>query len=587
MPTRAGAAWLRARVLGHVVRRALIDRFSVPVPRHPAQATQAGWPVVAERRTPLWQDGRVDEFVLVAGKVQNLRVARAAFDGIVVPAGAPLSFWRQLGRPTRGRGFVQGREIRAGCVVPVVAGGLCQLSNALARCALDAGLTLLERHGHTARVEQAGPEAWEIDATVSWNYVDLRLAAPFDWQLEVELTADELVVRVRAARGTVSAAATARPAIPLAPQRAPTPVARSCLTCDETRCHRHPGAPAPAVRGRTAVLVDAWSPEFAQHLRGRDADWFVPWLRPARRASGAWLPPGVAAHAVARVASWRRTWWLRRASGEGSGRQLALMRGQRALAVAFARALQPHHTHLMVDQGLLLPLERLGALQGRRYEVLMGGLPIDELQRRLDAACARWPRSASLHDYRAPSSDGDAQARALRRASALVTAHADVAAHLRAWSPVPVIELAWTTPPTAQRAPRAVPSTPLVVLPASALARKGAHELAEALRELRWRLRVLGTPSPDATLWQGIEVEHAGWRDASWLQRADVVALPAWVEHAPRALLLARAHGLPVVATRACGLPASAGVREVEPGDVAALVAALRRAVAEQSLTRA
>jgi vancomycin resistance protein YoaR len=169
--------WLRSRLLAtaHALRETL---------RPSARRWQGGGhaladaPVLAQYRTPLWSDGRADEFPLVAGKVQNLRVARRAFDAIEVPAGELLSFWRQLGRPGAWRGFVQGRELRGGCVVPTLAGGICQLSNALATVAARAGLELVERHGHTARIEQAADADDDaIDATVFWNYVDLKVRA--------------------------------------------------------------------------------------------------------------------------------------------------------------------------------------------------------------------------------------------------------------------------------------------------------------------------------------------------------------------------------------------------------------------------
>ena len=587
VPTRLAAAWLRVRVWGHVAIRACRDLRAARVERHRAAASLSGASVIAEHRSPLWRDGRDEEFALVAGKVENLRIARRAFDGVVVPAGAVFSFWKQLGRPTRSRGFVEGREIRAGCVVPVVAGGLCQLSNALAACAVDCGMTLVERHGHTARIEQhAAPGA--IDATVFWNYVDLRIVAPFDWRLEVEMTGDALVVRMRAAHapGRTNAARS----IPLVAEKTAAPPARGCLTCDETACYRHPGdARAPAA-ATTAVLVDAWTPEFARWLQAHaaDADWFTPWLRRARRAAGAWAPARV--HAVAVQASWRRTWLLRRSAGEGGVRQQATMRGQRWLAEAYGRRLAPRHAHLIVDQALLLPLARTGALQGRTYDVLMHGLPNLEVQRRLDVAARRWPAAASLRDFRVQPADGEAELRALRAARSLVTPHADVARHLRGDRGAAVDEVPWHLPARLPgRAARRAPSTPPVVaFPASALARKGALEMAEALRRLGWRLLVLGTPSTDAGLWRGMAVEHVSYRDLTWLDRADVVALPAHVEHSPRALLLAVAHGLPVVATACCGLPASPGVHTLADDDVASLVAALEKAVAaraEESLT--
>ena len=587
VPTRLAAASLRLRVWGHVAIRAWRELRAARVERHRAASSLIGASVIAEHRSPLWRDGRDEEFALVAGKVENLRIARRAFDGVVVPAGAVFSFWKQLGRPTRSGGFVEGREIRAGCVVPVVAGGLCQLSNALAACAVECGMTLVERHGHTARIEHDAASG-TIDATVFWNYVDLRIVAPFDWRLEVEMTGDALVVRVRAAHA--HGRANAVRSIPLVAEKAAAPLARGCLTCDETACYRHPGEARAPATGTTAVLVDAWTPEFARWLQAHaaDAEWFTPWLRRARRVAGAWTP--ARSHAVAVWASWRRTWLLRRRAGEGGGRQAAAMRGQRWLAEAYARRLEPRHTHLIVDQALLLPLARTGALQGRTYDVLMHGLPNLEVQRCLDVAARRWPAAASLRDFRVQPADGEAELRALRAARRLVTPHADVARHLRGHRGAAVDEIPWHLPARLPgRAARRAPSMPPVVaFPASALARKGALEMAEAMRHLGWRLLVLGTPSTDAGLWRGIAVEHVGYRDPAWLDRADVVALPAHVEHSPRALLLAVAHGLPVVATACCGLPASPGVHTLADDDVASLVAALETAVAaraEESLT--
>ncbi|HEY8974042.1 MAG TPA: glycosyltransferase, partial [Burkholderiaceae bacterium] len=350
------------------------------------------------------------------------------------------------------------------------------------------------------------------------------------------------------------------------------------------RCFRHPGVTAPAAAGRAAVLADAWTPEFARWLQAHaaDADWFTPWQRQARRAAGAWSPDGTGRHVVARWSSWRRTWLLRRRAGEGGGRQEALQRANGWLARDFARRLQSRHTALVVDQGLLVPLADAGVLQGRHYEVLVHALPAGELQRRLDVAARAWPQAPSLRDFRADVGFCDSELRALRGARRLVTPHADVARHLRGLGLAQVECLAWIAPPAdATPAPRPAPaSTPLVAFPASALARKGAHELAQALRQLGWRLLVLGTPSPDASLWRGIDAEHANYRDAAWIARADVVALPAHVEHAPRALLRALAHGLPVVATAACGLPAAPGWHEVAAGDVAGLVDALQAALA-------
>jgi glycosyltransferase involved in cell wall biosynthesis len=53
------------------------------------------------------------------------------------------------------------------------------------------------------------------------------------------------------------------------------------------------------------------------------------------------------------------------------------------------------------------------------------------------------------------------------------------------------------------------------------------------------------------------------------------VVLPAWVEHQPRALLRAIAAGVPVIASRACGVEGLPGVRTIAAGDVDGLRAAI------------
>ncbi|MET3462360.1 VanW family protein [Variovorax atrisoli] len=580
--------WLRSRLLAtaHALRETLR-----PSARRWTEGSGAlaDAPVLAHCRTPLWTDGRADEFPLVAGKVQNLRVARRAFDAVEVPAGEVLSFWRQLGRPAAWRGFVQGRELRGGCVVPTLAGGLCQLSNALATVASRAGFELVERHGHTARIEQAGePGPDAVDATVFWNYIDLKVRARQAWRLEVELTGSELVLRIRG-RG-----ASTVPFVPVTVRRtnddssgdanAAPPVARGCLSCDQTACFRHRPQVDVGPQGLTVALLDTWTPEFARYLREEHprAQRMQPvpmrlafWRRPA---AGWHREPAALAPQAPWTASLRRALWQRLWARRAGRRQASLIDGQRWLAQAFAARLRPEHTQLVVEQSLLPHLQRLGALDGRSVVVLAGALPMADIERRLDEASRRWPDDATLRDFRADASLVRAESLALARASAIVTPHAEVARRLAAPArQAQLRRLEWALP-QAGAVVRADADLPLVVFAASALARKGARELAAALQGWPCRLRVLGSASDDDGLWQGIgHVEHMNWQ-GDWLAGAAVVVLPAHVEHAPRALLRAVAAGVPVVASTACGLGALPGVREIAAGDVAVLRTALHAA---------
>lgn len=193
-PTRRDEAVFAVKSTLLRARRAAVG----PRARRLPVGAATGGPVIARVATPLYTDGSAEERGLQLGKVQNLRIGARAMDGVRLDPGRVFSFWAQLGRPTRAKGYVEGRELRQGCLIPTVAGGLCQLSNSLHRAARDAGCEILERHGHTAPIPDSPFPPGE-DATVFWNYVDLRFRSDRPLVLRAFLTVADLVVKLRAA----------------------------------------------------------------------------------------------------------------------------------------------------------------------------------------------------------------------------------------------------------------------------------------------------------------------------------------------------------------------------------------------------
>jgi VanW like protein len=525
-------------------------------------------PVVAEKRAPLWREVSAEEFPLTAGKVENLRLAARAFHGIEVPPGGVLSFWRQLGRTTRSKGFQTGRELREGCIVPAIGGGLCQLSGLLYQAALDAGLEIIERHGHS-RVVPGSQAERDLDATVFWNYVDLRFRSHLPWRIEVELTATELVVRIRSMAGTPRRE---KPMVFPTPRALPS---GDCLTCGMTGCFRHPSAlreNAPAL-GHSAFLLDARWPEFdrwcAEHSRPGDR-WFMPMDgRKWHKANYQWSAPEDIIIRHATLAALQRSWNQRRLPAQGSRRQSVLIRGEAGIAWAYARMLDPLCRHVVVSQNLLPHLWRLGVLGGRSFDVLMERWPMEELQRRLDLAKAVHPQSTTLGDFRADPDLLRAEREALAAAGRLITPHRAIAAYVgeRAWL-VP-----WEMPAPMSRFDVAGRSS--LFFPASRLGRKGAYELAEALGSgIEAELLFLGAADEgSASPFAGLDCRRG---EASDLATAAALVLPAWIEHQPRLALLALASGIPVIATEACGLPPHENLHVIVEPDAAALAAVIR-----------
>lgn len=556
---------LKTRVF--IARRWWSER-NQPVPFHPSGHGMAGGDKIGKADAPIWTQVTSEEFPLTAGKVQNLRAACRRLHGVEIPAGEVFSFWKQLGRTTRGRGFTQGRELRSGCLIPNLGGGLCQLSGLLHAAALEAGLEVVERHEHS-RTLPGTPLPPERDATVFWNYVDLRLRAPFAWRVSAVLTADKLVVSILA-----DASAGSMRKIPL-PSPAPGAPVRSaadgdCLTCGMITCFRHPSATkahTPAA-GHTAFVLEGRWPEFdewcCRHSKPGDR-WLTPldghrWKKPGY----AWSPPEGVPAVHATFETLRRSWKQRHLPGQGAVRQKFLLDSQRQLAETLARRIDPQARHLIVSQTLLPHLWLAGHLGGRTFDVVVNRWPLAELQRRLDVAAARHPESDTLADFRADPALVRAESEALAAAARKITPHRAIAAHFGSGA----LLLDWEMPSGVLRQghPEVMPRW---FFPASALGRKGIHEMAQAMRGTDGELLILGraregTGDPLA----GVSHRQAAAVD---LTRCTALVMPAWIEHEPRLALRALQSGVPVIASRECGLPAHPLLVEIDAGDVEAL----------------
>jgi VanW like protein len=531
------------------------------------------WPVaqvetgaaLAEVSTSLRSPDDVDgaELRLVTGKIENLRVALRRIDGTFVPAGGVFSFWRQIGRATRRGGYVEGRELREGCIVPSVGGGLCQLSNALYGAALDAGCEIVERHAHSQIVPGSLAERGR-DATVFWNYVDLQFRPSHDLTIRAHLEADTLVVRFF---GSPAKPVTLSGPVQIPAGQGPEVVLRSCLSCGQETCARHRKANSARPR-RTAFILDACWPEFDTFVSARatrDDIAFVP-LDGRRRKlpQYAWNLASFGNVREAPLHTFARSLRSRRLASQGAARQRALLCDAERFANVFGSHLPYDVEHVVVMQPLLPFLWRAGYLGGRTFDVLMTALPMRALHEVLDDAARLHPESKTLADFRAPSELVEAEQEALARARSIVTPHRDIARRFGERATL----LPWAWPDVA---PCARANQDAVLFAGNTLGRCGAYEVREAARRYGLRIVLVGEDEPEGRgFWRGIEVTRVP-NFQHGLDLARAVVLPAFVEHRPRRLIHALAARVPVVASRACGLAPDEALTVVEAGDVDAL----------------
>lgn len=550
--------------------------------------------ILAESSSKLWTQHDAAEQFLQAGKTHNLRLALRRLNGVEVPAGAVFSFWAHVGRASRAKGYVRGRELREGCIIPGIGGGLCQLSNALYDASLRAGFEIVERHAHTQVIPGSLAEEGR-DATVFWNYVDLRMRSTQAFRIEAFMDVERLIVRFRgecAARGKVSLTLPVRP-------HASAHAPNDCVSCGVLDCFRHVGrSTQPARFGRSAFLLDEHWPEYDEHIRTQGVEKELLCVpvdgRKFNRANYAWDTRGFGEVKERRLLTARRAFESRRLARQGAQRQQALLKNSERLATAYASLLAYDVMHVTLMQNLLPFLWREGHLGARTFDVLMTSLPLKHLHARLDEAAALHPESATLADFRADERIVEAEAEALSNARRIITPHTEVAALY----PGKAVLLDWHVPHGAQPfrldgLPQSHAAQPAsngkqlrsdgvqpphdagrIVFPASTVGRKGAYEMREAARRLNLSLGTLGAQLEGEAFWRGVRTERISGIEG-WLDGARAVVLPAFVEHRPRRLLEAVARGVPVIASTACGLDGMRGVINVPAGDVDALCDAI------------
>jgi VanW like protein len=560
VPSRWGAFLFVIKATLLQAHRGVMNLLTV-VPRHVADAKAAFGMQIAAVRTLLWTTESMVERSLQLGKVQNLRVAARALHGVVVPAGQTFSFWRQLGRTTRAKGYVPGRELREGCLIPAIGGGICQLSNALYDAALQSGCEIVERHAHSRVVPGSAAELGR-DATVAWNYVDLRFRPRQGLRIHVQLSGQALTVRFLAALPVsikVIAAARAE-TLP----RPLDPIAHTCTDCGVNACFRHIEPETSSAGNKRAYLLDECWPEFLTYIeRQATIEDFIA----APAAFGRYRGVGeLRAKARSLHSTWRPAFWrairMRSAQNVPSRLQAQLM-GSEQIAETMAAAVPFEASHVVTAQSLLPFLWNSGALGGRTFDVFMTRMPLAHLHRLLDEASAQNPQLATLREYRAPQWMTDAEQEALASARRIISPHVAIAELFGERA----LQLPWHLPKVSSgRRGRAV------VFPGPTVARKGALVLRAAMVSSNRDLMILAGNLEQADFWQGVQVAPLA---QNWLENAALVVQPALLEDNPRALLRALAAGIPVICTRNCGLGDLPNVTTVEFGNVEQL----RRAI--------
>jgi hypothetical protein len=256
-----------------------------------------------------------------------------------------------------------------------------------------------------------------------------------------------------------------------------------------------------------------------------------------------------------------RSFSLRRAARSGSNIPSVYVNYDTKIS-GMLNSLVPHEsTHIVIAQNLLPFAWDEGLLWGRTFDVLMTRLPMEILQKKLDAALLQYPESKTLNDFRVAEKLVNAESAALTNAMHIITPHQQIADIFNNKS----VQLNWVFPKAIQNNNSGGHK---VLFPAPALARKGAYAIKRLIDELNIDIIVTGKAIEHEGFWGDTKITYAG---PDIFDDIKLVVLPAYIEHQPRILLKALSLNIPVVATVACGIPGMKGLYIVADEDYQAL----------------
>ena len=508
-------------------------------------------PVIAYSESDLWNPSdNKDNWILTAGKIENLRISAKKLHGLEIEANEVFSFWKHIGNPNFGQGYVIGREIREGCIVPTIAGGLCQLSNALYDAALNANFDIVERHKHTKVIKGSLAEQ-DRDATVKWNYIDLRFKSSFDFRIEIELTSDKLVVCFRSNQKNVK---TTDDKFDLRHSNK----LNDCFSCGNFACFKHPDKTSlkQEIATTTFILDEKW-PEYDKYITetATASDNFILPLKKNRFIKTDryyWTSANPEKTKTTNFQGLYRAIKLRFAPKKKNNVFELGLQLDKKIAIAAARQIPIDSTHLVISQNLLPFIYETGVLGGRTFDVLMTRLPFEKLHERLDFAFNIHSESATLKDFRADKELIETENKALTKARKIITPHSEIAEIFKN----KVVKLNWETPLSTNGQTNGIK----VLFPASAVGRKGAYEIRRLAKELKLNLTISGRTIENDNFWEDLKTEKFNGA----FDQIGLIVYPTFVEHQPRQILKAISKGVKVVTTIACGLDGSDLVEIVE-----------------------
>jgi len=133
-------------------------------------------------------------YVWNPNRTDNLRLASAEIDGVVIMPGEVFSFNKIVGERTPEKGYKEATVYVNGASVGETGGGVCQVASAIYYTTLLANLEIVERTEHMYFVTYVPAGC---DATIYWGQLDYQFRNSTEYPIRVDVKLEDNCVKVK------------------------------------------------------------------------------------------------------------------------------------------------------------------------------------------------------------------------------------------------------------------------------------------------------------------------------------------------------------------------------------------------------
>lgn len=144
------------------------------------------------------------DLTLQENKAVNIGIAGKRINGIIINPNETFSFCKTVGKPTKRKGYMDGRIIRNNKLIPGIGGGLCNLANYIHLLVLQTPVKVTEFHTHSDALapDEGVRKPLSAGTAAGYNYIDFRFKNTTDQkiQLFVRTEGEMMYVELRSER---------------------------------------------------------------------------------------------------------------------------------------------------------------------------------------------------------------------------------------------------------------------------------------------------------------------------------------------------------------------------------------------------